>query len=116
MSLPDVVSGLLLSEGSDVRIVSGVPDKRGRSNILPLFLNHGKAQEKETNEANNYDSDNLFVECDEAGYYTNELGDIMPNRFNKPTYFCKSIAETAAKFTDLCLKADADIYDIYTSY
>ena len=26
MSLPDVVSGLLLSEGSDVRIVSGVPD------------------------------------------------------------------------------------------
>ena len=71
---------------------------------------------KETNEANNYDTDNLFVECDEAGYYTNELGDIMPNRFNKPTYFCKSIAETAAKFTDLCLKANVDIYDIYTSY
>ena len=71
---------------------------------------------KETNEANNYDSDNLFVECDEAGYYTNELGDIMPNRFNKPTYFCISIAETAAKFTELCLKADVDIYDIYTSY
>ena len=71
---------------------------------------------KKVNEANNYDSDNLFVECDEAGYYTNELGDIMPNRFNKPTYFCKSIAETAAKFTELCLKADADIYDIYTSY
>ena len=72
---------------------------------------------KETNEANNYDTDNLFVECDEAGYYTNELGDIMPNRFNNnPTYFFKSIAETAAKFTELCLKADADIYDIYTSY
>ena len=71
---------------------------------------------KETNEANNYDTDNLFVECDEAGYYTNELGDIMPNKFNKPTYFCKSIAETAAKFTDLCLKANVDIYDIYTSY
>ena len=71
---------------------------------------------KETNEANNYDTDNLFVECDEAGYYTNELGDIMPNRSNSPTYYCKSIAETAAKFTQLCLKADADIYDIYTSY
>ena len=72
---------------------------------------------KETNEANNYDSDNLFVVCDKAGYLANELGDIMPNRFNNnPTYFFKSIAETAAKFTQLCLKADADIYDIYTSY
>lgn len=71
---------------------------------------------KETNEANNYDSDNLFVECDEAGYYTNELGDIMPNSSKNAPYHCKSIAETAAKFTDLCLKADADIYDIYTSY
>ena len=71
---------------------------------------------KETNEANNYDSDNLFVVCDKAGYLANELGDIMPNRFNKPTHFCKSIAETAAKFTELCLKANVGIYDIYTSY
>ena len=71
---------------------------------------------KRVNTASNYEGDYLFVECDESGYYTNELGDIMPNRFNRPTYFCKSIAETAAKFTDLCLKADADIYDIYTSY
>ena len=73
---------------------------------------------KETNEANNYDSDNLFVECDEAGYYTNELGDIMPNSClsDLPYYSCSNIAETAAKFTELCLKADADIYDIYTSY
>ena len=79
--------------------------------ILDLLL-----ECKRVNTASNYEGDYLFVECDEAGYYTNELGDIMPNRFNKPTYFCKSIAETAAKFTDLCLKANVDIYDIYTSY
>ena len=73
---------------------------------------------KETNEANNYDSDNLFVECDEAGYYTNELGDIMPNSSNilGQYYTCDNIAETAAKFTELCLKAGAKPGDIYTSY
>ena len=31
MSLPDVVSGLLLSEGSDVRVVSGTLKKKGYS-------------------------------------------------------------------------------------
>ena len=73
---------------------------------------------KETNEANNYDTDNLFVECDEAGYYTNELGDIMPNSVlgNNTYYTCDNIAETAAKFTELCLKAGATVGDIYTSY
>ena len=72
---------------------------------------------KETNEANNYDSDNLFVVCDKVGYLANELGDIMPNGFNNnPTYFCKSIAETAAKFAELCLAAGCSPSDIYTSY
>ena len=71
---------------------------------------------KETNEANNYDSDNLFVVCDKAGYLANELGDIMPNSSKNAPYHCKSIAETAAKFTQLCLKANVGIYDIYTSY
>ena len=72
---------------------------------------------KKVNEANNYEGDNLFVVCDKAGYLANELGDIMPNRFNNnPTYFFKSIAETAAKFTELCLAAGCTPTDIYTSY
>ena len=73
---------------------------------------------KETNEANNYDSDNLFVECDEAGYYTNELGDIMPNRpEDTDNYFtCKTLEETAAKFAELCLAVGCKPSDIYTGY
>ena len=73
---------------------------------------------KRVNTANNYESDNLFVECDESGYYTNELGDIMPNSLNgKGMYYtCDNIAETAAKFTELCMEAGAKPGDIYTSY
>lgn len=73
---------------------------------------------KRVNTASNYESDYLFVECDEAGYYTNELGDIMPNSLNMhgQFYTCDNIAETAAKFTELCLKAGAKPGDIYTSY
>ena len=72
---------------------------------------------KKVNEANNYEGDNLFVVCDKAGYLANELGDIMPNRFNNnSTYFFKSIAETAAKFAELCLAAGCTPTDIYTSY
>ena len=81
--------------------------------ILDLLL-----ECKRVNAASNYESDYLFVECDEAGYYTNELGDIMPNSINGKgmLYTCDNIAETAAKFTELCLKAGAKPGDIYTSY
>ena len=72
---------------------------------------------EKVNTANNYEGDNLFVVCDKVGYLANELGDIMPNGFNNnPTYFCKSIAETAAKFAELCLAAGCKPSDIYTSY
>lgn len=73
---------------------------------------------KRVNTASNYENDYLFVECDESGYYTNELGDIMPNCLNgKGMYYtCDNIAETAAKFTELCMKAGAKPGDIYTSY
>lgn len=81
--------------------------------ILDLLL-----ECKRVNTASNYEGDYLFVECDESGYYTNELGDIMPNSINGKGMFytCDNIAETAAKFTELCLKAGATVGDIYTSY
>ena len=81
--------------------------------ILDLLL-----ECKRVNTASNYEGDYLFVECDESGYYTNELGDIMPNSVlgNNTYYTCDNIAETAAKFTELCLKAGATVGDIYTSY
>ena len=81
--------------------------------ILDLLL-----ECKRVNTESNYEGDYLFVECDEAGYYTNELGDIMPNCLNGKGMFytCDNIAETAAKFTELCLKAGAKPGDIYTSY
>ena len=81
--------------------------------ILDLLL-----ECKRVNAASNYEGDYLFVECDEAGYYTNELGDIMPKSINGKgmLYTCDNIAETAAKFTELCLKSGATVGDIYTSY
>ena len=81
--------------------------------ILDLLL-----ECKRVNTESNYEGDYLFVECDKAGYYTNELGDIMPNSLNGKgmLYTCDNIAETAAKFTELCLKAGAKPGDIYTSY
>ena len=73
---------------------------------------------KEVNEANGYDSDNLFVECKGGTHYTNELCDIMPNDINdKDNYlYCETLAETCAKFTELCLKAGCTPADIYTMY
>ena len=73
---------------------------------------------KETNEANGYDSDNLFVECKGGTHYTNELGDIMPNDImDKDNYFHgDTLAETCAKFTELCLEAGCTPADIYTMY
>ena len=40
MSLPDVVSGLLLSEGSEVRILPGVPRRSRLSLPAPFFNAH----------------------------------------------------------------------------
>lgn len=73
---------------------------------------------KEVNEANNYDKDLLFVECDGGTHYTNELGDIMPNDINdKDNYFRgETLAETCAKYTGLCLDAGCTPADIYTMY
>ena len=73
---------------------------------------------KKVNEASNYESDYLFVECAGGTHYTNELGDIMPNNFeDKDNYFtCHGLEETAAKFAELCLAAGCEPSDIYTSY
>ena len=73
---------------------------------------------KKVNEANNYEDDYLFVECSGGTHYTNELGDIMPNRIeDRDNYFtCKTMEETAAKFAELCLEAGCSPSDIYTSY
>lgn len=73
---------------------------------------------KETNEANDYDKDLLFVECNGGTHYTNELGDIMPNDINDKGNYCscKTLAETCAKYTELCLEAGCSPSDIYTSY
>ena len=73
---------------------------------------------KKVNEASNYEDDYLFVECAGGTHYTNELCDIMPNAFNQDGefYTCKTMEETAAKFTELCLKAGAKPGDIDASY
>ena len=73
---------------------------------------------KEVNEANNYDKDLLFVECKGGTHYTNELGDIIPNSVNDTGnyYSCKMLAETCAKYTELCLEAGCTPADIYTMY
>lgn len=73
---------------------------------------------KEVNEASNYDKDLLFVECEGGTHYTNELGDILPNNIKDTDdyYSCKTLAETCAKYTELCLKAGCTPADIYTMY
>lgn len=68
------------------------------------------------NIANNYETDNLFVECEGGTHYTNELGDIIPNDLDGEFYLCKGIEETAAKYTELCLAAGCTADDIYTDY
>ena len=73
---------------------------------------------KKVNEANNYDGDLLWVECNGGTHYTNDLGDIMPNRIeDTDNYFtCHTLEETAAKFAELCLAVGCTPSDIYTSY
>ena len=73
---------------------------------------------KKVNEASNYESDYLFVECNGGTHYTNDLGDIMPNRIeDTDNYFtCHTLEETAAKFAELCLAVGCTPSDIYTSY
>lgn len=73
---------------------------------------------KKVNEASNYDGDLLWVECNNGTHYTNDLGDIMPNRIeDTDNYFtCHTLEETAAKFTELCLAVGCTPSDIYTSY
>ena len=73
---------------------------------------------KKVNEASNYDSDLLWVECNNGTHYTNDLGDIMPNiPEDTDNYFtCHTMEETAAKFAELCLAVGCSHSDIYTSY
>ena len=72
---------------------------------------------EKVNKANNYDGDLLWVECNGGAFYTNELGDIMPNAFNQDEFYtCKTLEETAAKYAELCLEAGCSPSDIYTSY
>ena len=73
---------------------------------------------EKVNEASNYGDDLLWVECNNGTHYTNELGDIVPNRIeDTDNYFtCHTMEETAAKFAELCLAAGCTPSDIYTSY
>lgn len=73
---------------------------------------------EKVNQASNYESDYLFVECAGGTHYTNELCDIMPSVLNDADdfYRCKTMEETAAKFAELCLAAGCSPSDIYTSY
>ena len=73
---------------------------------------------KKVNEASNYNGDLLWVECNNGTHYTNDLGDIMPNRIeDTDNYFtCHALEETAAKFAELGLAVGCTPSDIYTSY
>ena len=71
---------------------------------------------EKVNEANGYNGDLLWVDCDGGTHFTNELGDIMTNLKHDELYTCKTMEETAAKFAELCLAADCTPSDIYTSY
>ena len=73
---------------------------------------------EKVNAANGYRDDYLFVECNGGTHYTNDLGDIMPNRIeDTDNYFtCHTLEETAAKFAELCLAVGCIPSDIYTSY
>ena len=90
--------------------------------ILAVAAMYNKIMEalqecKRVNEASNYDGDYLFVQCEGGTHYTNELGDIMPNAFEEDAWYsCKSMEETAAKYTELCMKAGCTPENIYTNY
>ena len=73
---------------------------------------------EKVNQASNYGGDLLWVECNGGTHYTNDLGDIMPNRIeDTDNYFtCHTLEETAAKFAELCLEVGCSPSDIYTSY
>ena len=73
---------------------------------------------EKVNQVSNYDGDLLWVECNNGTHYTNDLGDIMPNRIeDTDNYFtCHTLEETAAKFAELCLAVGCSPSDIYTSY
>lgn len=73
---------------------------------------------EEVNKASNYNGDLLWVMCINGAYYTNEMCDIMPGEFTdeEKIYHCKNMKETAAKFTELCLKSGCGPGDIFTDY
>ena len=71
---------------------------------------------KKVNEANGYNGDLLWVDCDGGTHFTNELGDIMTNLKHDELYTCKTLEETAAKYAELCLEDGCSPSDIYTSY
>ena len=72
---------------------------------------------EKVNQANNYDGDLLWIECNNGTHYTNELGCIIQNSLKTDEYyFCKTLEETAAKFAELCLAVGCSPSDIYTSY
>ena len=73
---------------------------------------------EKVNNANNYDGDLLWVECNGGTHYTNELGDITPDPFTDKSdfYSFKTMEETAAKYAELCLAAGCKPSDIFTSY
>ena len=58
---------------------------------------------EKVNKASNYNGDLLWVMCNGGTHYTNEMYDIMPSVDEEKFYSCKSLKETAAKFTALCL-------------
>lgn len=73
---------------------------------------------EEVNKASNYNGDLLWVMCINGTHYTNEMCDILPGAFTdeEKFYRCKSLKETAAKFTKLCLEAGCSPDDIFTGY
>ena len=73
---------------------------------------------KKANKASNYNDDLLWVMCNGGTHYTSELCDIMPDVFadEEKFYSCKSLKETAAQFTALCLEAGCSPDDIFTGY
>ena len=71
---------------------------------------------KKVNKASNYNDDLLWVMCNGGTPYTSELCDIMPSSDEEKFYTCKSLKETAAQFTALCLEAGCSPDDIFTGY
>ena len=73
---------------------------------------------EKVNKASNYNDDLLWVMCNGGTHYTNETCDIMPDAFadEEKFYTCKSLKETAAQFTALCLEAGCSPDDIFTGY